>query len=421
MRSIDDINPIDELIARVGRIPDGGDRERVDLAAARRELDRVFDEAALGRRARGPRSRRWRRSRASVPLIVSCLVVALIAVLALMVLRPSPVARRGSASRPATTSAADALIAKLAVLRRPQTSADRLPRNLKLNREPNGVGLPQGTHWGVILPSLSRLVATPPGARLYLVVTTPVSGSQALWRASLGDQVTILVITAHGATETPGYPAVELSDASQLLRAGDLTPAVGGAGRPAALRDAYDVAIVPDGVARVRWTFANRSGRPGQSITASVNHNVAITHLTSSTALLLHATWYAADGSVIPTSDAALAAARAARTNAERQQALRQAEQQHTTAPASLLDAFAVFSFNSPTGTKTSSGYIISHPLLSALPLSVLHASAGPGQLDLRQARHVTAPSGLDMWAIPGTNGLCVWATARNTGPMRRS
>jgi len=203
MRSIDDINPIDELIARVGRIPAGGDRERVDLAAARRELDRVFDEAALGRRARGPRSRRWRRSRASVPLIVSCLVVALIAVLALLVLRPSPVARHGSPSRPAATSAADALIAKLAVLRRPQTSADRLPRNLKLNREANGVGLPQGTHWGVILPSLSRLVATPPGARLYLVVTTPVSGSQALWRASLGDQVTILVITAHGATEHP--------------------------------------------------------------------------------------------------------------------------------------------------------------------------------------------------------------------------
>jgi hypothetical protein len=88
------------------------------------------------------------------------------------------------------------------------------------------------------------------------------------------------------------------------------------------------------------------------------------------------------------------------------------------TLPASLLDAFAVFSFNSPNGTRISSGYVISHPPLWAIPFAVLRPASGPGQLDLRQARHVIAPSGLDMWAIPGTGGLCVFAVDRTKGPF---
>jgi hypothetical protein len=46
-------------------------------------------------------------------------------------------------------------------------------------------------------------------------------------------------------------------------------------------------------------------------------------------------------------------------------QALAQAERQHVRVPAKLLAAFAVFSFNSPTGTRTPDGYLISHPALT--------------------------------------------------------
>ena len=408
MRSSDDITPIDELIAQACRIPLADDTERAHLGAARRELDLLLDGMTPARAIHGGEWRRWRHSLASVPVIATCLVVVLIAVVALTALRPRPVGGHGSLSGPAATHSADALIAKLAVLRRPQTRADQLPANLEINQAPNGI-FPRGNHLGVIIPSLSRLVAIEPGARLYLVVTTPVGGRQPLWTASLGDQVTILAVTTHGATETPGYPAVELSDASQLIRAGYIPS-----------RYAYDVAIVSDGVARVQWTFANRAGGPGRTITAPVTNNVAITHLTSSTAFLLRATWYASDGSVIPTSNAALEAAEAARTAAEGRQALRRAERQRVTVPASLLDAFAVFSIKSPTGTKTSSGYIISHPPLSSFPLAILQLSTRSGQLDLRQARRVIAPSGREMWAIPGKNGICVWAINAFTGLRRQ-
>jgi hypothetical protein len=414
MRSTDDITPLDELLARACRVPIGDETERVQLALARGQLERVLDDAT---RRRAARSTRWRRSLASIPVIASCLTVVLIAVVAFTVLRPRPATPHGSSAGPAATPAADALIAKLAVLRRPQTSADRLPRNLEINRGPAGT-IPAGRRLGMIVPSLSRLVATLPGARLYLVVTTPVGGDLPIWSASLGDQVTIVAITGHGVTETPGYPAVELPDASEFIRAG-ITPAPGGAGARTPWPDAYDVAIVPDGVARVRWTFANQAGAPGRTITAAVRNNVAITHLTASTAVLLRATWYAADGRVVPSSDAALVAAEATRTASQREQALRQAEHQHVTLPAGLLDAFAVFTFNSPNGTRIRSGYVVSHPPLSEIPLSILRMSTS-GQLDLRQARHVISPSGLDMWAIPGTNGLCVFATDRTRGPYGR-
>jgi hypothetical protein len=263
---------------------------------------------------------------------------------------------------------------------------------------------------GVIIPSLTRLVATLPNAKLYLVVTTPGRGPQTLWQPSQGDQVAIVAITPRGATESDGYPAAELSDSRELIRAGLIFASGGPAQARAAARRAYDVSIVPDDVARVRWTFADRAGGPGRAVSPPVVNNVAITPMSQTTAFLLRATWYSATGSVVPANAKALNQATAARQATERRQALTQAERQHVNAPARLLNAFAVFSFDSPAGTRTRDGYVITHPGLSQLPIDVLNGF-GRYALDLRQARSVRAPSGLEMWVVPGQNGICVFQT----------
>jgi hypothetical protein len=204
--------------------------------------------------------------------------------------------------------------------------------------------------------------------------------------------------------------AADLWDSSLLQRAGLTTRAsrTAGAG-PSNVRWAYDVSIVPDGVARVRWTFADRAGGPGAVVSAPAFNNLAIAPVSRATAVLLSASWYAADGSVVPTSTEARDQAIAAQQATERRQALAQAELQRVRAPAQLLASFAVFSFESPTGTRTSDGYEIAHPPLSQLPLGLLRPRRQLG--DLREVRRVRAPSGLEMWVVPGPNGLCVFET----------
>lgn len=288
---------------------------------------------------------------------------------------------------------AQALISKLAVLRRPQTPADVLPAHLHL-ADPNGV----------IIPSLTRLVAVLPGAKLFLVVTTPAGRSPPFWSPKLGDQVAIVAVTAQGSTESVAIPAADLTSADELMQAG-----VTGQ-RRVELRDAYDVAIVPDGVARVRWTFANDSYNPGRVVNTQVTNNVAVVRLERSTGMLLRATWYGADGSVIPTSDRAQRSAIAARQAVMRARDLRQdARYAYRAAPALLAD-FAVFAVNSRSGVRTAAGNIISHPRLASLPLPILNITSPnqPPQLDPEDMRQVTTRSGARLWIIPGQRGLCV-------------
>ncbi len=108
----------------------------------------------------------------------------------------------------ATTSSGPsaALIARLAVLQRPQTPADLLPAGLKLPK------LGQGT----IVPALTRLVATPSGASVYLAVFTPAVGSRPLWSPRLGDQVSLVSVTDQGAELTAPVPAVDLTDSNNV-------------------------------------------------------------------------------------------------------------------------------------------------------------------------------------------------------------
>lgn len=92
-----------------------------------------------------------------------------------------------------SAGASAALTARLAVLQRPQTPADLLP---------SGVELPAAGQ-GTIIPALTRLVATPGSARLYLAVLTAARGSPPLevvrivvelrWRSSRVDGQTVTV------------------------------------------------------------------------------------------------------------------------------------------------------------------------------------------------------------------------------------
>jgi hypothetical protein len=395
---------IEDLIRTVLPGPEEDAIETTDLAAIRSALDAQIAGGTGSRVRRSGRAGRMAKPLRFVPAALACAIALAIGAVALTSLHH----RGGSApalTGPAATPAANALISRLAVLRRPQTAADRLPAHLVVNP---GAVVGDQIHQGTIIPSLTRLVATRANIKIYLVVTTPTSGPQALWQPSQGDEVAVVSITPHGATQSAGYPAAELSDSAELVSAGFLRPAHRSARtRAGALRRAYDVAIVPDGVARVRWTFANSGDGAGRTVSASVINNVAITPASKSTAFVFRAAWYASDGIVVPSSAKVIDQAIAARNATETRQALAQAERQHVSAPPQLLAAFAVFSFKSPTGTRTPDGYVIAHPPLSKLPLNIL-TLGGPSAEDLRQVRSVRAPSGLEMWVIPGSNGICV-------------
>lgn len=324
--------------------------------------------------------------------VVACCVIAPVA------LANGTVADRSHrlVGRQADPVGAQGLIARLAVLRRPQIPAEVLPSPLGLKRVPDD---------GVIIPSLTRLVASPPNTRLFLVVTTPPGGRHPLWSAKFGDQVAIVSVTAAGASESLGIPAADLSNANELER-----PPFRGTSRYA-LSAVYDVGIVPDWVARVSWTFANRRFRPGRAVNLSVSDNVAVVGFDrSTTGPLFSARWYAADGTSIPSSDSALRGAIAARDAVIRRQIIRQDARTSARPSPVVLAAFAVFAVHSRTGVRVPGGIVIAKPLLSTVPLAILQITSccQPPQLDPEDMRQVTTRSGFQFWVIPGHRGICV-------------
>src|SRR5581483_5780666 len=214
MSKVNETEPIDDLIRTVQSAPTADLAEQRALDAARDRLNTTINE---------PRANAERRSRRRarplpagiVSITITCGVALLVAAIAITALggRGSS-APQATLRGPAAGPGANALIAKLAVLRRPQTVADQLPANLHITI----FGQPQSP---TIIPSLSRLVATPPGAKIYLVVTDPVRGGEALWSPALGDQLNILAITSSGATTLgAGYPAADIRDPMNVYRAG---------------------------------------------------------------------------------------------------------------------------------------------------------------------------------------------------------
>ena len=293
---------------------------------------------------------------------------------------------------------AQELISRLAVLRRPQTPADLLPSRLH-------IASPL-TPRGRIVPQFTRLVRSLPDARLYLVVTT--WSPDSIWSRQFGDQVSIVEISGGHGTETVPIPAADLTNANEVS---EITPAGLGA-RPQ--RGAYWVGIVPDGVARARWTFAKNLTEPGPVLDAAVANNVAVTTASpSGSPVPLRAAWYAPNGQRVATSNQALLAAQAAKRAGQKAQLIRGVREHPYHADPSLLAAFAVFAVTSRAGVKTAAGDIISHPPLSALPLDVLQGWADAGQrpqfdLDFTQVRKVITPSGATVYVVPGQRALCL-------------
>jgi hypothetical protein len=303
----------------------------------------------------------------------------------------------GTSDAQTSSGPSAALTARLAVLQRPQTPADVLPSGLKLPTRGQGT----------IIPALTRLVATPAGASVYLAVFTPARGSLPLWSPSLGDQVSLVSVTARGAELTEPVPAVDLSNGNDVGIVG------AGSRYPYQLAPDYYVGIVPDGVARVAWTFANLQGKHPYLVNAQAANNVVVAPFHSGTPFLLRVTWYTADGAVVPTSDAAALHAIAARQSIERERIIRQDARIRYRPASALLAAFAVFNVTSRTGV-TVAGLTISHPALSSLPLAILSITAHAGnprfdpELDPKDIRQATTRSGVSTWIIPGARSLCV-------------
>jgi hypothetical protein len=140
-------------------------------------------------------SRRLPRAGAVVTGVGVTVAIVVAALAVLLVGHGRPRAQSASAGR--VPAAAQELVSMLAVLRRPQTEADRtLPASLLHSQAAGGA---------VIVPGLTRLVATVPSAnelltgralqkiRVYLVVTTPPTAHRGGARPAVypGDLVSI--------------------------------------------------------------------------------------------------------------------------------------------------------------------------------------------------------------------------------------
>ncbi len=360
----------------------------------RRCKSEIERELGGGVRRHRAMARRLRRPAAgSLVAVLSTCVTLGVALAAIVLLAPT----HAHAPVAGSSRADDALIGKLAVLRRPQTTADWLPAWVRRAATQRG--------GGAIIPSLSRLVAVTPHARLFLVVRRPAGGTAPFWSPSLGDQVSIISVVGADTAETPPVPAADLDNSAEVM------PSAGDRGFATDSPGSLFVAILPDGVARARWTFADEHFPYRRRVDIKPVDNVAYVPFTQRTSGRLHVTWYRSDGTVVPTSAQALQQANATHDAILRAQLVRYDERHSYQANPTLLTDFSVFSITSPTGVKTAGGNIISHPPLSALPFSILLGAASlsqPSQPDPLEIRQVTTPAGDRLWVIPGRRGLCL-------------
>lgn len=330
----------------------------------------------------------------AVALFVSVAVVAAVVVAfgSLGHGRSSPSAVSSVAA--GTPAGARALVARMEILRRPQTAADRLPASISAELR---IGIPKGVRsWtpssltrGIfperfpIIPSLTRLAATinagagPLAAvDIYLVVATP--------PVAPVDIVTTLAVAGRaGHRYVLGLPEV-VGDQTAVATHGLTGLAVGSAGSAWGTAG-VNVGVVPDGVTRVKWVFPSAGGRP-VTVYPKVENNVAV----SKAAGLgpSDVTWYGSGGRAIASYN------QQAQAEAEQAQALAASARQPI-APA-LVEHFAIFRRPVP-------------PPASIRPLprrtAVIITNQGYG-LNVTQARFVPYPGTPGLWVIPGTRGV---------------
>jgi hypothetical protein len=315
---------------------------------------------------------------------VAGLASLVLAVLAIALLgHRAPVHQDGGST--AVPLGAQRLVSALAILRRPQTAADR-------SLAAGALPLPGGP----LIPSLTRLAVNQPAVKVFIVVNAP--GRQSVWPARLGDQVSVIAQVDHRSYRTFPVPYVALRDTTTARNGGG-----------------YIVELVPDGVAKVRWSFPVKTG--SYPLFGRVVNNVALNHFGPAQPQPGLATdWWAANGRQVPTT-----------TNVVMHQLTNQLG-------ARIAARHAHLASNPPTIRYTVSPRLVQDfPLLSrgatkrpdftvtrlsaAAAAPIVGAMAQPGepaQIDLRSVLAVNTHTGLHFWVAPGANGICI--VARHTG-----
>jgi hypothetical protein len=336
----------------------------------------VVPPADLVSRVGPPRMSRWRVRRDALVPALGALVAVAVAVVALTSLTHRSGGGGGAAGR--VPAAARGLVARLSVLRRPQTAADRLPAWAAAQ------ALDYPGH-GRLEPGLSRLVAsvaTPRYGvvRVYLVVTTPQRYARRpdavptpLLSPRLGDQAAVvLVVGRHASRVTRGEPASTLCCAAME----DL-PRGYAQGGPGDLRRAFGVgaSIVPDGVPHVRWAFPEPAGpraRAEALLMIEPRQNVAAAALGSGFGPLRSAEWIDGSNHVMERF------------------------------PANVAQPAAAAHF----------GVLRSAAARARMPRWLAAIVRGNGYgIDPRQARLVTYPRAghlVSVWVVPGSSGVAL-------------
>jgi hypothetical protein len=400
-------------------------------ASLNEEVSELYPPADLLLRLQAaPASRRLlgRRLLSNPGGVVAVLVSA--AVVAVVVVAFASVGHRrsgagGTSTVPASTPAgARALVARMAVLRRPQTAADRLPESVTA-QFPGALGV----DWRII-PSLTRLAATIDAGSgplssvaIYVVVETPCSRETQGICHGPGVPVDIVTTLAVGGPSGHRYllGQPEVVDGQTAVATGGLTPtAVGSAGdvrvvvRKTSIKTlptgqrGVNVSVVPDGVTRVKWVFGvaspralramcgctKRASTPLTTVHPQIKNNIAVAKATSSAGLST-ATWYGPDGQVIASLSPI------AQQDAEQARALA-ASERDPIAPA-LTEHFAIFRHPVPPPAT------ITQP-----PKRIAVAAIGNYgydqdngyRLNVAQARFVPYPGTTGFWVIPGSRGV---------------
>jgi hypothetical protein len=378
----------DPVMARIAeenpvhRLPLGGPDVRME---ADRVLRRILTSAPQ------PPVRRWsqgaRGLRSLLATAVAIGVAVVVALLALGIARHHP-PPAGSAGVPA---GARQLVAKLAVLRRAQTAADRLPESVSSR-------LTTSDSFRVyLIPRLTRLAATikmGPGplaaVDIYLVVVRPPTAPV--------DIATTLVVAGRPGHRYLMDPPEVVDDQTAIETRGITPTAVGSHGYTpmyggAKTTRGVNVAVVPDGVTRVKWVF-NRTVRrfrlpsnAALSVYPHVENNVAVATASGFEALS-SATWYGPDGHVIATLSPQ------AQRAAEQAQAF--AQSVHRPIAPALIRHLAVFRRPVPPPARIK-------PLPRQAAILVTNQ---PYDLNVSQARFIPYPGTAGVWLIPGTQGI---------------
>ncbi|MHB1571331.1 MAG: hypothetical protein ACYC0H_19300 [Solirubrobacteraceae bacterium] len=367
--------PIERLWSRVAAedLADiGGARVPAPGVSADKQRPRVR-VAGLGLRRAGSR----------LVVAISVVLVVVIAVGAVLTLHG---ARRPTAPAPPMASglpsAQKGLVGILAVLRRPQTNADR-------SAAASAQQFVAHIRAGQPVSALIRLATvTPWGQQVVLIPIRPRDGT---WPSGPAG-------SAHGlrlATFSGGAGCC--ISAAGILRGQAWTSAGSGSLN-------YVVLVVPDGVTRVTVAF-------GHPVTATVHNNIAAFKTPTAVENLgaYTMTWYSRTGAVLKRFPSFLPTP--AQQQAERPQRIHQAERSTTTMAPAIRRHFALFA-TSALGTfhDGATTVTISQPPIPSWPTFLLDQWTASG-FDLHHVRKITA-RGTTIWILATKRGVLCAAGA---------